>query len=155
MKIALMLGLFLTLQVAHAQTLRAKRIKQEMLDRVEVLVTKVTETRDALDKEDAKTACLKINELFEIYPKHLTAIGTHMDLFNGKTVKIKNEALTQLIYMHQQSLICAKGVDHEYIDIDKIDKEMKKILKSLKKQKKIIKKADTDYENSFYYEYEF
>ena len=155
MKLALLLGLLLSLSSVGAQTLREKKIKKEMLERTDLLITKVIEARLALDKEDVAVACKKINELFELYPAHLTSIGTHMDLFDSKTVKIKNEALEQLIYMHQQSNVCAHGEGHEYLDMGAVDKKLKKIKKSLEKQKKTIKKSDTDYENIFHYEYEF
>lgn len=155
MKFGLMLVLLLAGQMSFAQTMREKRIKEEMLTRTDTLISKVDETRAALKVDDVVTACEKINELFEIYPDHVKAIGSHMDLFSSKTVTAKNDSLAHLIFVHQQSLICKQGRDCEYLDIGLVDKQMKAMKKSLDKQKKTIKKGDTDFDNSFYYEYEF
>lgn len=156
MKLSLLLGLFLMIGTASAEeSLRAQKIKQEMLERTDTLITFTSEGRDAIKKKDYVTACQKVNELFELYPDHLKAIGGHMNLFDSDIVKIKNEALDQLITFHKESLICADGTDHEYIRPKTLDETFKKTKKSLEKQKKRIKKSETDYENSFSYEYEF
>ena len=155
MKFGLMLVLLLAGQMSFAQTKREKKIKEEMLGRVDTLIEKVESSRALLEKEDVVGACAKVQEMFEIYPEHLKAIGSHMDLFNSKNVTAKNQALEHLIFIHRQSLICKQGKDGEYVDIGKLDKKFKVMSKELKKQSKLIKKADTNFENTFYYEYEF
>lgn len=155
MKFGLMLICLLACQMSFAQSMRSKKVKEEMLSRVDVLTEKVQATRDALEKEDVVLACSKIQEMFEIYPEHLKAIGTYMDLFKSKNVAAKNQALEHLIFVHRQSLICKQGKDSEYLDLGKVDKKLKSMKKELAKQKKVITKADTDYQNTFYYEYEF
>lgn len=155
MKLGLFLSLLLVGQLAFAETIRAKKNKEEMLKRVDEMITKVQDARKALKVEDVITACDKIDELFIIYPEHLKAVGGHMDLFNKKTIKAKNESLSQLIYVHKLKNICQSGERGENLDPKQTDKQMKVMEKSLEKQRKIIKKADTSFENTFYYEYEF
>lgn len=155
MKFGLMLALLLVGQIALAESIHDKKVKQEMLSRTDLLLTKVQDTRNALKVDDVVTACARIEDLFAIYPEHLKSIGTHMNLFNSKTIKAKNDSLAQLIYIHQQSLICKQGSECEHLDIDSVDKKMKEFKKSLAKQRKTIQKGDTDFDNSFYYEYEF
>lgn len=150
-------------QVAGAQTLRDKRMKQEMLDRADLIISKVESIRESLkskkhelpSEQKMDEACDTIEDLFEIFPAHLKAIGGKMDLFARKTVWMKNAALDQLIYINKQALICREGKNHEYVDPSAVRKEFGNILESLEKQRKRISKEDTDYNNSFHYEYEF
>lgn len=155
MKFTLFLTLLLSAQVALADSAREKRIKKQMLDRVELLIEKTEALREDLEKEDVVAACLKVKEMFLIYPDHLKSLGSHLDIYRGRTVRAKNSALDELIFLHKQTQYCDQGKDAEYVDPKKLDKEMKRIERSLKKQRKIIKRADTGHENSFYYEYEF
>lgn len=155
MKFTLILATLLISQMSFAQSAREKRIKKEMLDRTELLIEKVEAAREDLDHEDVVNACKKIKEIFVIWPDHLKGIGSHLDLQRSSSIKAKDEALNQLIFIHKRSLLCAQGKDSEYVDAKKLRKELKVTLSSLDKQKKAIKKSDTDNENSFYYEYEF
>ncbi len=155
MKFMLLLTSILMSQLAFSQTLKAKQVKQEMLERVEILIEKVESSRKDLVIEDVVSACAKIKEMFIIYPEHLKDIGSHLDLYRGRTVRAKDEALGQLIFMHRQTLICSKGKDSEYVDPKKLSKELKEIENSLKKQRKVIKKSDAENDNFFSYEYEF
>lgn len=155
MKTTLVLMLLLVSQLSFAQTLKEKKVKQEMLDRADVLIAKVEEAKLALDKEDVVTTCAKINELFKLYPDHLVGIGTRMNIFDGSIVKMENAAKMSLIYFHQQSNVCARGETGEYLEIKETKKRLKAIKKELEKQKKKIKKSDTDYENTYNYYYEF
>lgn len=155
MKFTLILASLLMCQLTFAQSVREKRIKQEMLDRVDLLIEKVESTREDLEREDVVSACKKVKEIFVIYPEHLKGIGSHMDLDRSRTIRAKNDALNQLIFIHKQTLICDQGRDSEYVDPKKLSKELKTIAGSLNKQRKTIKRADTDFENSFYYQYEF
>ena len=79
MKISLILATFLMCQISFAQTIKDKRIKQEMIDRTALLIEKVESTREDLEKEDVVNACKKIKEIFIIFPDHLKGIGSHLD----------------------------------------------------------------------------
>lgn len=155
MKFTLILASLMLCQISFAQTVRAERIKQEMLDRVDLLVTKAEEAREVLDREDTVAACKLIKEMFVIYPDHVKATGSHMDVGRGRSVRANKDALNELIFIHKQSIICDQGKDSEYVDPGKLRKELKEIVSSLKKQKKQIKKMDTDHSNQYRYEYEF
>jgi hypothetical protein len=142
------------LLITHAwgQGPEAEKIKETMLKRVDRLLVLVTEARENVGKKQIEIACGKIGLLFEIYPDHLKSVGGYMDLFHKNTIFVKDEALSQLIFFHRTSLECSVP---ERMNLKQLEKKLKEIGKSLEKQKKIIKKSDTDYENSFYYEYEF
>ena len=155
MKFSFMLAMLLMSQVTFAQTVRETKIKKEMLDRANILIEKVEGAREDLDQEDVVNACKKIKELFVLYPDHLKAIGSHLDIDRIRTIRAKDQALNQLIFVHRQSLICDQGKDSEYVDPKKLRKELKEVENSLKKQRKTIKKSDTDNENRFDYYYEF
>jgi hypothetical protein len=153
MKIALII--LLMGQLSFAQTMKEKRTKEEMLNRVELLISKIEETRKDLKQEDVVSACSKIKEMFAIYPEHVMDVGIHMDLLRGKVNNVKSDALSQLIFMHRQTLICEKGTDCEYIDPKAVGKSLKEIERSLKKQRRVIKNSSTGHNNSFEYRYEF
>lgn len=155
MKAAILMALVLMSQVTFAQTLKEKKIKIEMLDRVDNLIAKASEARLALKKEDVALACDKIDEMFKILPDHLMAVGTNMDLFDSKIVKMENESKMFLIDMHMRSNICSRGERGENLDIKETDKKLKKMKSALEKQKKRIRKEDTNFSNNYSYYYEF
>lgn len=155
MKAAIIMALVLMTQVASAQTLKEKKIKIEMLDRVDGLISRVVDARAALKKEDVALACDKIDEMFKILPDHLMAVGTNMDLFDPKIIKIENESKMFLIDIHMRSNICSRGERGENLDIKETDKKLKKMKSALEKQKKRITKEDTNFSNNYSYYYEF
>jgi hypothetical protein len=155
MKSTIVLMILLVSQLSLAQTLKEKKVKQEMLERTDTLITKVKEAKVLLDNEDVEGTCKVINVIFKIYPDHLIAIGTKMNIFDGAFVKMENETKMSLIYFHQQSNICARGTGGEYLDISKTKKKLKLIRKQLEKQKKKIEKSETNFENTYNYYYEF
>lgn len=155
MKFSLLLATLMLSQISFAQTIKARKTKQEMINRTELIITTVEATRKDLKTEDVISACQKISELYHIYKDHVEAIGTHLDFYNRRSNDAKDEALNQLIFVHRQSLICAQGKDSEYVDPTKLRSELKDIEKSLKKQYRTIKKSDTSNENKFEYHYEF
>jgi hypothetical protein len=154
MKFGLIVALLMC-QMTYAQSMKEIRIKKEMIDRVELIIEKVDTAQEDLEKEDVVAACKGIKEIFQIFPDHLKAIGTHMDFERVKTIKAKDLALNELIFFHRQTLECDSGKNSENVDPKKLRKELKVIERKLKKQRRIIKKSDTDLENSFYYHYEF
>lgn len=155
MKAMIFMALLVVAQIGFAQTLKEKKIKAEMLDRVDGLITRVDAAREALKKEDLVLACDKIDEMFKILPDHLMSVGTNMDLFDPGIVKMENESKMFLIDIHMRSNICNRGERGENLDIKETDKKLKKMKKSLAQQKKKITKEDTNFNNSYSYYYEF
>lgn len=156
MKFGLMLALLLMSQLALAETVRGKKVKEEMLSRTDVLITNITDARDALEQEDVSKACEKINEIFKLLPDHLVSIGTRMNLLNSKVIRMEQETKMFLIYVHQRSNICASSSEPgENLDIKETQKKLKSMSKMLVKQKKLIKKSSTEYQNRYNYYYEF
>ncbi len=155
MKSTLVLVMLLVSQLSLAQTLKEKKVKLEMLERTDALITKVKEAKIFLGNEDVAGTCEVINVIFKLYPDHLIAIGTKMNIFDGSIVRMENETKMSLIYFHQQSNVCSRGTGGEYLDIGATKKKLKSIGKQLDKQRKKIKKSDTNYENTYNYYYEF
>jgi hypothetical protein len=155
MKLPLIIMALVLSQLAAADSIREERIRQEMLDRVELIMEKSEAAREDLKVKEVVPACEKIKEIFVIYPDHLKAIGSHMDLFRSRTIKAKDEALNHLITLHKQSNICQSGKDSEYVDPKIMSKKLKEIEKDLKRHRRLIKRQDTDHQNQFYYEYQF
>lgn len=156
MKPVFMLFLILVSQITFAQTLKEKKTKAEMLKRVDTLIEKTEAGSKALKTEDVSNACEIINDMFKILPDHLVSIGTRMNLFDSKIIKMENETKMFLIEMHRRSNICASGDETgENLDIGETDKQFKKMNKSFKKQKKTITKGETNYNNIYNYYYEF
>lgn len=155
MKFALILTALLISQFSFAQSANEKKIKKEMVDRAELLIEKVRAAREDLDQEDVVSACVKIQEIFKLYPEHLSGIGTHLDLERSRTIKAKDTALDQLKEMDKKAALCKRGKDSEFVDAKKMRKELKVSLKLLKKQRRVIKTLDTGSSNLFWYEYSY
>lgn len=126
-----------------------------MLDRISNLIKIIDDTRSQLDRQDAENACLGINQLFTLIPDHLIAIGTRMNMLNSKILMMENETKLFLMYTHQRKNICSQGVGGEYLDLGETRQKLKSMKKMLEKQSKLIKKSDTNYNNSYRYYYEF
>lgn len=150
----ILLMLFMS-QFAFGQSLKEKRVKEEMLNRVDLLIEKVQQTRTYLENEEVALSCKLINDVFKILPEHLMSVGTRMNLFDPQIIKMENETKLFLIYIHQRSNICGVGETGENLDIKETDKKMKSAKKMFEKQKKKIKKSDTNYDNLYNYYYEF
>lgn len=155
MKFGLMLMLLLASQLSFAQSIKSKKIKEEMLTRVDTLISKIDESRAHLAKEEVAQACDKIDEIFKILPDHLIGIGTKMNLFDPAVIRMENESKIFLIWIHQRHNICNNGIRGEELDMGETSKELKSMKKKFEKQKKRIKKSDTDFENTYNYYYEF
>lgn len=155
MKLSVLLLMLLVATSSFAQTLKEKKIKKQMLERADSLIQLIDDARDYLKQDDIVAACGKVQEAFVIYPRHLEDIGVRMNLLRGRPNKAKNEALTGLIKVHRQSVICAKGKDAEFVDPKKMKRTLRTVYKSLKKQRRIIKHHRTENSNQFYYNYRF
>ena len=155
MKSTFMLIVLLVSQFSYSKSLHEKKNKQEMIDRVQSIISNISGARLALEKEDPSKACESIYKIFQMYPDHLMGIGTRMNLLDRGVSKIENESKSQLIYFHQLSNTCDRGERGEHLDMESVDKNFKSIVKKLEKQKKKIQKSDTDYENIYNYYYEF
>jgi hypothetical protein len=126
-----------------------------MLERVSLMIRTTHEARESIKMENISEACAKVEDLFKVYPDHLTDVGQHMNLAKKKINKFKNTIFAQLIDLHQESNTCRSGKAFENVDPKVLSKNLKKLELSLKRQHSLIKKNDTDFENSFYYQYEF
>lgn len=153
MKSLLILTMLMISQLALAQSLKDIKTKDEMVARVETIIKRIDEGREALGKKDPGRACMKIDDIFKLLPDHLVAIGTKMDLIKGKNMRMEHETKMFLIYIHQTNLLCAQGSDN--LDLKVTARKLKSMKKSLKDQISRIKKEDTSYENTYNYYYEF
>lgn len=155
MKIALILMSIFICQFSFSQTMKEKREKKEILDRLALIIGHVEKARSALDIEDVSSTCDHIQDIFKILPDHLIAIGTKMNFFDNKVIRIEEETRVYLIDIHRKKLICAKGNKGENLDMGETSSDLKKMQKAFKKQLKTIEKLDTDYNNNYNYWYEF
>lgn len=155
MKFIFLVTLFLVGKIAHAETLREANNRKDMLSRIDVMLKTSKEAREALKIEKVDAACDKVEELFKLYPEHLTDIGQHMNLFKKKENKLKDTVFAQLIQVHQETNTCRSGKDFENVDPKLLSKNLKKIEGSLKRQHDFIEDRDTSANNAFYYRYEF
>lgn len=155
MKLITTIVTMLILSSAFAESAFEKKKKQEMLKRVDSLLTEVDSAREHLEKDEVKEACSDLQDMLKIYPDHLKAVGSHMNNYKTKVLVARDEVLQQLIFVHRQAVVCGQGENAEHVDGKDLGKKLKKIKKSLLKQRKLIDKEDTDYQNEFYYRYEF
>ncbi len=155
MKSCLLIMFMLFSQLSFSETLKEKQTREEMLLRVDNLVSMIEAGRESIKSEDMSSVCVKINEIFPVLREHLLAIGTKMDLFDSAIVKLENETKMSLIDIHRRKNVCAIGKPGENLDIDETSSQLKSLQKMLEKQKKKIKKADVGFENTYNYYYEF
>jgi hypothetical protein len=129
--------------------------KDEMVDRVEILIKDIKELRELFEDEDLKQACSKVGPIMESYKTHLLDSGVRLERDKSRSKKVVNWAYEQLIYFHKLAVVCGLGEGQEYVHPDEVTDELKSVLKSLRKQKRKIKRDDVDSHNSFHYDYKF
>lgn len=146
----------LTAQVSLAETIKSKKIKEEMLTRADTLIQKSGEGRELAKKEKMDEVCVILNDIFDILPDQLISIGTHMDIGDSKIIKLERETRMYLMQVHFNTNLCkSDGYKGESLPIKETEKLFKEMKNDFEKHKKRIKKSDTDYENSYNYYYEF
>jgi hypothetical protein len=155
MKYGLLIILMLFAQMGFSQTMKEIKVKQEMLERVDGLLEKITQTRGYLVNMDPQSACSEIHAMFKVYPKHLEGILGRMNLFDKKVVRLKDESMRHLFVLHRLSLDCKTGEACENLNIGSSNRLLKSMEIELKKHRKVIQKGDTSYENTYSYEYRF
>jgi hypothetical protein len=65
-------------------------------------------------------------------------------MFHPQVIKMENQTRSFLIYIHQQSNICKKGVQGDHLDITEVLKKFKSASKMFDKHRSDIKKLDTE-----------
>jgi hypothetical protein len=155
MKFGLLLCMLLAGQMSFAQSIKEQKIKESMLNRVNAMIIDVSEARKDLQRLDAIGACERLERIFKALPDHLMAAGSHLYAFNNNTKRITNEALIDLIYVHQQTLVCKQGQNCEYVDPRAVGRRLKNMQSNLERHRKIILRSRTHYDNPFSYEYNF
>ncbi len=154
MKLALTFLMLCLTQLALAKSLSERRLKEEMLARVETLIEKSKEGRELLKKKDAPGACRVIGEIFRLLPEHLVAVGSRMDLLDAKVIRMEQETKMMLIYVHQRVNICAQD-NGDHLDLEETAGKLRSMRRAFQKQKRRINRADLGFQNDYKYYYEF
>jgi hypothetical protein len=150
----LLLSLLLTFG-AQAQTMGAIKAKAEMLKRTQEMRVASDEARELLSALQLEQACQKINFIFKEMPNHLSSIMNRMNIFDKKIQGLKDESLNLLKDTHRLNNRCEQGDSFEYVDPTATQVFLKNFSKRIKKHEKLIKKSSTDFNNTYYYQYEF
>ncbi len=146
--------LFLSLG-AQAQTMDARKAKEEMLKRAQDMRVASDEAREMMGDLKIEEACQKVNFIYKEMPQHLSSIMSRMNIFEKKIQALKNESLELLQESHRLNNRCERGDSFEFVDPDKAGKFLKDFSKKMKKHEKVIKKSSTEFSNTYYYQYEF
>ncbi len=140
---------------AHAQTLGEIKIKEDMLKRAREMRVASDEARELLSAIQVEEACQKVNFIFKEMPQHLSSIMSRMNIFEKKIQDIKDESLFLLQETHRLDNRCQQGQAFEFVDPKKAATFLKDFSKRIKKHEKLIKKSNTNFNNTYYYQYEF
>ncbi len=154
MKLTLSLVLLCMTQIALAKSLSDRRVKEEMLARVDTLIEKSDAARDLVKAEDPAGACKIIGDLFRIIPEHLVAVGTRMDMTERRVIRMEQETRMILVYVHQQVNTCAQD-NGDHLDLVESSKKLRSMRRAFSKQKRKIRRSDVDFQNTYNYSYEF
>lgn len=150
--------LFLTLALtfgAQAQTIGAQKVKEEMLQRTQEMRVHSDEARELLTALQIEEACQKVDFLFQQMPHHLSSIMSRMNIFEKKIQDLKDESLVLLKDTHRLHNRCTQGDSFEFVDPRSARTFLRDFSKKMKKHEKLIKKSSTEFNNTYYYQYEF
>jgi hypothetical protein len=154
MKLTLSLILLCMTQIALAKSLNDRRVKEEMLTRVETLIEKTDAARELVKTEDPVGAFKVIGEIFRIIPDHLLAVGTRMDMTDRRVIRMEQETKMILVYVHQQVNTCAQD-NGDHLDLLESAKKLRSMRRAFNKQKRKIRRSEVDFQNTYNYSYEF
>lgn len=140
---------------AQAQTMDARRAKEEMLQRTHAMRVASDEGQELFRNIQLEEACKQVDIIFRVMPNHLSSIMSRMNIFDRKIQKLKAESLELLKEVHRLSNKCEMGEIEVSIDPDKARKFLKDFSKKIKKHEREIKRSSTDFNNTYYYQYEF
>lgn len=154
MKFTILSALLMFSSLSFAETIFEKNNKKEMLERVELMMEKMSIARKELKQEKVEEACKLVNELEQIYVDHIVDIGSHMHLYEKRV----NELLFSVMNIRFPELlnqinVCSLGDKSVHVDPKKMSKALKNSQKSLKRQERIIKKYATDLDDNFHFSY--
>jgi hypothetical protein len=155
MKFFLFIAIFTTSLPLFGQTMEARLVKEQMLQRATRLERAAQIGEQHFKDNELNDGCLKVEEIFREMPDHLTSIMYRMNMFETQVQKIRDESLDLLREMHMFDNRCKNGADYQFIDPVRSRKRMREVRKTLKNHAKQIKRRETDYQNSYYYYYDF
>jgi hypothetical protein len=150
----LLLSLVFTFS-AQAQTMGAIKAKEEMLKRTQEMRVASDEARELIISLQIEEACQKVNFIFKEMPNHLSSIMSRMNIFEKKIQDLKDESLNLLKDTHRLNNRCEQGDSFEFVDPKATRSFLKDFSKKMKKHEKLIKKSSTEFNNTYYYQYEF
>ncbi len=154
MKLTLSLVLLFMTQLALAKSLNDRRVKEEMLTRVDTLIEKSNAARGLVKDEDPAGACKLIGEIFGILPAHLVAVGSRMDMTDRRVIRMEQETKMMLVYVHQQVNTCAQD-NGDHLDLVESSKKLRSMRRAFTRQKRKIRRSDVNFQNVYNYSYEF
>lgn len=139
-----------------ASTKNTEEVKQNMLNRLDEMVSIAITAKEDMDRKDLSSGCLRIGEMATLLPKHLKAIGTKMNLFDAAIIKMEQESRQYLgkILFYQGQCNRSASLKSRF-DFKDGSKTFSDIIKSLQKQKRRIRKSDTSYQNIYNYHIEY
>lgn len=150
----LLLSLVFTFS-AQAQTMGAIKAKEEMLKRTQEMRVASDEARELLRDLQIEEACQRVNFIFKEMPNHLSSIMSRMNIFEKKIQDLKDESLTLLKENHRLNNRCEQGDSFEFVDPKAARSYLKDFSKKIKRHERLIKKSSTEFNNTYYYQYEF
>lgn len=133
----------------------ARRAKEEMIKRALEMRVASDEGQELFKNTQLDEACGQVNFIFKEMPNHLSSIMSRMNIFDRKIQKLKNDSLVLLKEVHRLNNKCGRGENKEFVDPDKAIKLLKDFSKKMKRHEREIKKSSTDFNNTYYYQYEF
>ena len=140
---------------AQAQSIDAGRIKKEILKRASELRAACDEGIEFFKNRQVQEGCEKVSFIFQEMPNHLSSVMSRMNIFDRKIEKIKTESLEMLKESHRLEMICKQDEAGVNLDSEKARKFLRSFSKAMKRHEKVILKSSTDFNNTYYYQYDF
>lgn len=130
MRLALCLGLLLLSQTSFGHETR----KDQMLKRLDRIIESIREAKQ-------KKSCKKVRQIYELYPEHLKSIVSNMNLFEDRTIELRDDAQEHLLILKRLSKNCKP---------EAINSDLRWMILTLRKHQLFIYTGDTDYDNDLY-----
>ncbi len=153
MKAFVLFSLVLSATFAQAQTMEARRAKDEMVARATLMREAAVKGEDFFKRVKLAEGCVEVGKLFAAAPDHFEGILVRMDFADRDVRRIRDEAYDLLRSSHRMDNWC-KTPDHGDVDPDMMADLLKRAGRNLRRHIQVIQRESTSFNNGFEYEYD-
>jgi len=139
---------------ALAQTMEARRIKQEMIQRTVDLENHAKEARRLFNEVKVAEACTQVAYLMRNTPAHARDVLGRMDMRKRSVRRMQDQAVDMLQIVESVHYAC-RSTDHGDVDPESAARMMRVYAARMQDHRDGIEDRSVEFSNSYRYRYDY